>query len=83
LTGFVSQQSWHSADFEVGRHGNERRSNATEFDVGVSFGKRLDGLDGTQTTWAVGLVKKYDDTDRLVLTVNCSKEMITVFYDMN
>jgi hypothetical protein len=51
--------------------------------VGVSFGKRLDGLDGTQTTRAVGLVKKNDDTDRLVLTVNCSKEMITVFYDMN
>jgi hypothetical protein len=51
--------------------------------VGVGLGKGLDSLDGTQTTGAVGLVKKDDYTDRFILPIDSCKEMITVLYDLN
>ena len=83
LAALVGQQGGHTARFEMGRHGDERRSDGTEFDVDVLFGQRFDGPEGVEAAGAVWFVEENEDADRLVLAVHGRQEMVAVLDDVH
>ena len=83
LAALVGQQGGHSARFEMGRHGDERRSDGAEFDVDVLFGQRFDGPEGVEAAGAVWFVEENEDADRLVLAVHGRQEMVAVLDDVH